>query len=213
MTGDAFEVMAGLARAGHRFDVAVVDPPSFAARRDQVEAAVLRAYGSLTALAVELLVPDGLLVQASCSSRIAADDFVIAVHDAARRAGRSLLKIDRTGHPLDHPVTFPEGAYLKAVYARVPYGAKLHVAQSASMAAPKHSPVRPLDDPRSYASPDHVPDPWTGGRPADVDGRQPSGARLGFQGPDQGYALTLAALVRPDVQTQAGQSVDDAVSG
>ena len=87
------------------------------------------------------------------------------------------------------------------------------MAESASMAAPKYSPVRPLDDPRSYASPDHVPDPWTGGRPADVDGRQPSGARLGFQGPDQGYALTLAALVRPDVQTQAGESVDDAVSG
>ena len=119
VTGDAFDVMAGLARAGHRFDVAVVDPPSFASRRDQVDGA-LRAYGSLTALAVELLVPDGLLVQASCSSRVATDDFVIAVHDAARRAGRPLVEIDRTGHPLDHPITFPEGAYLKAVYARAP---------------------------------------------------------------------------------------------
>jgi len=29
-------------------------------------------------------------------------------------------------------------------------------------------------------------------RPAEVQGRQPTGARLGFQGPDQGYALTLA---------------------
>ncbi|MET0144279.1 MAG: hypothetical protein ABW328_05775 [Ilumatobacteraceae bacterium] len=81
------------------------------------------------------------------------------------------------------------------------------------MAAPKYSPVRILDDPRSYASPDHVPAAWTGGRPADLDGRQPSGARLGFQGPDQGYALTLAARLRGDVQTQPGESVDDAMSG
>jgi hypothetical protein len=28
--------------------------------------------------------------------------------------------VRRTGHPLDHPVGFPEGAYLKAVFARVP---------------------------------------------------------------------------------------------
>ena len=35
----------------------------------------------------------------------------------------SIGKIDelrRTGHPIDHPVTFPEGAYLKSVFAHVP---------------------------------------------------------------------------------------------
>lgn len=81
------------------------------------------------------------------------------------------------------------------------------------MAAPKFSPVGPLDEARGYESPDHVPDGWNADRPADLVGRQPSGARLGFQGPDQGYALTLAALVRPEVQTQSGEHVDDAVSG
>jgi hypothetical protein len=25
----------------------------------------------------------------------------------------------RTFHPLDHPITFPQGAYLKALFARV----------------------------------------------------------------------------------------------
>jgi hypothetical protein len=81
------------------------------------------------------------------------------------------------------------------------------------MAAPKFAPVTPLDKARGYESPDHVPDPWTADRPAEVQGRQPVGARLGFQGPDQGYALTLAARLRPDVQVQVGESVDDALSG
>ena len=67
--GDAFDVMAALARRGRRFDVVVVDPPSFAARRSSVPAA-RRAYGRLTAHALALLEPGGLLVQASCSSRV-----------------------------------------------------------------------------------------------------------------------------------------------
>jgi hypothetical protein len=81
------------------------------------------------------------------------------------------------------------------------------------MAAPKFSPVTPIDTSRGYESPDHVPDGWTADRPAEVVGRQPVGARLGFQGPDQGYALTLAARLRPEVQVQHAESVDDALSG
>ena len=50
-------------------------------------------------------------------------------------------------------------------------------------------------------------------RPADISGRQPAGPRLGYQGPDQGYALTLAARLRPEVRTQPGERLDDAVSG
>jgi hypothetical protein len=81
------------------------------------------------------------------------------------------------------------------------------------MAAPKFAPVDPLDRARGYESPPHVPDPWAADRPAEIQGRQPTGARLGFQGPDQGYALTLAALVRRDVVTQPGESVADAMAG
>ncbi|MFM7308705.1 MAG: hypothetical protein ACKO2Q_12140, partial [Actinomycetota bacterium] len=60
------------------------------------------------------------------------------------------------------------------------------------MAAPKHTPVDPVDRPRAYRSPDHVPAAWREARPAAVDGPQPRGVRLGHQGPDQGFALALA---------------------
>jgi hypothetical protein len=83
----------------------------------------------------------------------------------------------------------------------------------APMAAPKFSPVTPLDRARGYESPDHVPDAWTADRPAEVRGRQPVGARLGYQGPDQGYAITLAERIRPEVLVQEAESVDDAVAG
>ncbi len=116
--GDAFEVMDELGRSGERFDLVVVDPPSFASRQVDVPGA-LRAYGALTALAVGLIRPGGTLVQASCSSRVSTSDFAGIVTRAAQRAGAELAVLARTAQPIDHPVGFPEGAYLKAIFARV----------------------------------------------------------------------------------------------
>ncbi|MEO6125667.1 MAG: hypothetical protein ABIR32_18355 [Ilumatobacteraceae bacterium] len=81
------------------------------------------------------------------------------------------------------------------------------------MAVPKFAPVASMDEVRSYESPEHVPEPWMPDRAAEIEGRQPEGERLGYQGPDQGYILTLAALVRDQIQVAPGESVDDAVLG
>ncbi len=81
------------------------------------------------------------------------------------------------------------------------------------MAAPKHTPVDPTHKPRSYESPHHVPDGWSLGRPAEIVGRQPVGDRLGAQGPDQGYALTLATLLAKEIRLQNSERMDDAVRG
>lgn len=117
---DAFDVLRRLRRsgAGAQYDLIVLDPPSFAGSRAQVERA-LNAYRTLTRLALPLLRPGGVLVQASCSSRVGADEFFDAIHDGARSVGRRLHEIRRTGHPVDHPIGFPHGAYLKALFAHV----------------------------------------------------------------------------------------------
>lgn len=116
--GDAFEVMVSLARAGTTYDLVVVDPPSFAQRKANVDGA-LRAYTRLTHLALRLVRPAGTLMQASCSSRVSAEQFFDTVLDAGEAAGRKLTQIERTGHDIDHPVAFREGAYLKAGFWRV----------------------------------------------------------------------------------------------
>ena len=81
------------------------------------------------------------------------------------------------------------------------------------MAAPQFVPTDPLVRPRSYEGSARVPGPWTADRPADLDGRQPSGPHLGSPGPDQGYALLLASRLRPRVLVAPGESVDDALTG
>jgi 23S rRNA (cytosine1962-C5)-methyltransferase len=116
--GDAFDELAGSGRAAESFDVVVVDPPSFARRRSQVTGA-LGAYRRLTELAAPLVRPGGMLVQASCSSRVDAEAFHDTVAAALAATGRTATLVERTGHDLDHPVSFPEGEYLKAGFWRL----------------------------------------------------------------------------------------------
>jgi hypothetical protein len=81
------------------------------------------------------------------------------------------------------------------------------------MAAPKFAPVAPAQQVRAYSSPDHVPDRWMPARPGELDGLQPRGTRLGSQGPDQGFALTIARRLATKVRLQAGEDLDDAIRG
>jgi 23S rRNA (cytosine1962-C5)-methyltransferase len=118
IVGDAFEVMARLVRSDERFDLVVVDPPSFAHRAADRPPA-LAAYRRLADLGVELTAPRGLYVQSSCSSRITADELGTVVRAAVHASGRRSELRTATGHPIDHPVGFAQGAYLKTVVHRL----------------------------------------------------------------------------------------------
>jgi 23S rRNA (cytosine1962-C5)-methyltransferase len=113
---DAFEVLARMESQKRLFDLIIIDPPMFAQNQSQV-AAGLSAYRKLTRLGLGVLRSGGILVQASCSSRIDAETFFETIHQSARESNRKLTEIERTGHALDHPIGFEEGAYLKCLFA------------------------------------------------------------------------------------------------
>ena len=115
---DAFEVLAEYGRTGRKFDVVVIDPPSFAQKQADIDSA-LHAYRRLTRAGVALVHDGGLFVQASCSSRVAGDAFYQATRQAAEQVGVALTQQRQTGHALDHPIGFAHGGYLKALFARV----------------------------------------------------------------------------------------------
>jgi 23S rRNA (cytosine1962-C5)-methyltransferase len=116
--GDAFDVMQALAKQKRRFDIVIVDPPSFARKQADRDRA-LHAYRRLTRLALALVEDGGVLVQSSCSSRVTADDFFDGVHAAAASTDRRMSEMLRTTHAADHPIGFAEGGYLKTIFARV----------------------------------------------------------------------------------------------
>jgi len=80
------------------------------------------------------------------------------------------------------------------------------------MAAPKSAPAGRRESPY-YTSPDVVPGPWSPDRPGMVEGLQPIGARLGAQGPDQGFALSIARRLVPSLHIRLSEREDDVVQG
>lgn len=81
------------------------------------------------------------------------------------------------------------------------------------MGAPEHVPTDPTAEVRSYASPPRRAGSWLADRPGELSGPQPSGGRLGTPGPDQGYALTLAARFEGRLQLAEGEEEADALAG
>lgn len=102
------------------FDLLVVDPPSMARNRADLERAV-RAYVKLNTLAINRVSPGGLLFTASCTSQLGRDEFTSAVTEACRRAGRRARIIRESFHALDHPIALshPEGRYLKGLLLEI----------------------------------------------------------------------------------------------
>ncbi len=116
---DCFELLARYKREGRRFDLVVCDPPAFAKSQRAVEAA-LAGYASLNRAALAVLAPGGLLVTASCSARVTAEQFTDAVKEAAFKGRVDLQLVQETRQPPDHPVSlqFREGRYLKCLVLR-----------------------------------------------------------------------------------------------
>jgi 23S rRNA (cytosine1962-C5)-methyltransferase len=112
--GDAFEWLAASAA---KFDLVVLDPPSFAKRATEREGA-LRAYERLATLGIARLAPDGILVAGSCSAHVPAEDFFEVVRRAAAKSGKKFTELKTLRHPPDHPATFKEAEYLKVIYLK-----------------------------------------------------------------------------------------------
>ncbi|MAZ72894.1 MAG: SAM-dependent methyltransferase [Flavobacteriaceae bacterium] len=117
LAGDAFKMLQHLIQEQKRYDVVIIDPPSFAKQQKEITVAK-KKYAQLAQLGEKVTARGGLLVLASCSSRISATDFFKINTEALQQQPRRFSVELKTGHDADHPVTFPEGRYLKCGYYR-----------------------------------------------------------------------------------------------
>jgi 23S rRNA (cytosine1962-C5)-methyltransferase len=110
---DVFEWLGGNEKG--KFGMVILDPPSLA-RREPERGGALRAYERLASLGIGLLSGKGILVACSCSAHVTAREFFDTVRRASGRCGREFEELATTGHAPDHPATFQEAEYLKAIY-------------------------------------------------------------------------------------------------
>lgn len=117
---DAFDVLAEQAAHPGRYDLIILDPPSFAPSRKALPRAK-KAYTKLNELALRALPPGGWLATASCSSHIREADLLDILNEAARDAQRELTIASVSAAGPDHPrrLGFAEGSYLNFILAWV----------------------------------------------------------------------------------------------
>lgn len=118
ITVDAFIGLQNLIDKKKVFDLVVIDPPSFAKSAKEVVTAK-NSYARLAMLGSKLTAKKGLLILASCSSRVTAQTFFDISEQQILKTGRTFKTLDKTYHDIDHPITFAEGAYLKCGYYKL----------------------------------------------------------------------------------------------
>ncbi|NVB83469.1 MAG: class I SAM-dependent rRNA methyltransferase [Kofleriaceae bacterium] len=114
ITSDCFDLLARAQSQGRRWDLVIVDPPSFAPS-ERAKGAALRAYERLAVAALAVVEPGGRFALASCSSHVTEGDLLGVV---AGLQVPSLRLRQSAGAASDHPVlpAFSEGRYLKFLF-------------------------------------------------------------------------------------------------
>lgn len=106
-----------LKRSSMDFDLVILDPPAFAKKRADVDAAC-KGYKEINRLVLEKMPPRSCLLTASCSHYISDELFQNLLFQSAHEAHRRVKILSRHSQALDHPISIyhPEGSYLKSLF-------------------------------------------------------------------------------------------------
>ncbi len=117
---NAFDYLKELDTMGEKFDVVVIDPPSFAKNRHAVPNA-LRGYKELCVRGLKLTKSGGYLAIFSCSFHITEQHLLEVLTKASYDVRRQVRVIAKTFQDKDHPwiLQMPNTLYLKGIWVEV----------------------------------------------------------------------------------------------
>lgn len=111
---DALQELPKLSRRSERFDLVIVDPPSYA-RSKHSRFTVERSFEALLADALKLLTPSGALFASTNHAGLSMAGFERMLRGACRQAGAS-GQISSRPLPPDYPLGTSEDPYLKCAW-------------------------------------------------------------------------------------------------
>ncbi len=117
---DAFAYLRQMQANKRKFGLVVLDPYKVVSSREEKEKGLYK-YKDFNRLAMALADEGAVFVTCSCSGMVSMQEFSQVVRAAAASSGKRLQIFKKTGAGSDHPVAadYPEGEYLKAIWARV----------------------------------------------------------------------------------------------
>lgn len=120
ITGNIFDLLPEYVKQQKKYDVIILDPPSFAKTKSSIDSAK-RGYKEINLRAMKLLNKGGILVTCSCSNHIDWITFESIINQAAIDTKKQVKVLEKRGAGLDHPtlLSFPEGNYLKCLILEI----------------------------------------------------------------------------------------------
>ena len=115
LAGDAFYILNDLSQKEKKYDLLIIDPPSFANNDEQVPSAKA-AYIKLLGLATKVICKGGILLMASCTARVSAEDYFEMITNFLNHHRISHKVLFKKLHDIDHPERIRELSYLKSIY-------------------------------------------------------------------------------------------------
>lgn len=115
---DCLEALRALRQQGRRFDVVLMDPPSFSTTKKS-RFTTRGGTSDLVAAVLPMLEPGGMLLASSNHQKVDIADYLKELRRGALQEGQGLRVIRIAGQGEDFPfsTSFPEGRYLKYVTA------------------------------------------------------------------------------------------------
>lgn len=100
---NAFDALKQWTKEEKKWDVVMLDPPSFAKTRDNIQKAI-SGYKEINLRGMKLVKPGGFLVTSSCTNLVQPDLFLEIIDMAAKDARRRLRQVEFRTQSADHPI-------------------------------------------------------------------------------------------------------------
>jgi 23S rRNA (cytosine1962-C5)-methyltransferase len=117
---NAFDVLKTWVKEGKKYDVVMLDPPSFTKSRSTIQKAIT-GYKEINLRGMKLVKPGGFLVTSSCTNLVQPQLFLDIIQMAAKDAKRQLRQVTFQTQSSDHPIIWgwENTHYLKFLIVQV----------------------------------------------------------------------------------------------
>jgi 23S rRNA (cytosine1962-C5)-methyltransferase len=117
--GDVFSWLKRFGKRGRKWDVVLLDPPTFSTTKEGRVFRAAKDYRELAELAMPLVTGGGVLFCSTNQRALSAEKFERVLRDAAKACGRDVTAMEFETQPFDFRVAHGEKPYLQSFWMRL----------------------------------------------------------------------------------------------
>lgn len=117
--GDVFDWLQRFAKKGRKFEVIILDPPTFSQSKESGIWKAEQDYAKLVQAALPVLASSGILLASTNAATVKPETFVSLVEATVTSARRKVLKRHYAAQPIDFPMNREQPGYLKTLWLHI----------------------------------------------------------------------------------------------